>query len=264
MRTFLRASWQERLLSLTRCSASAYGVRRLGAAFLRAVGRYALPLSLAFWVALFIVPGARADYAVLRSGARLRITGYETLGATVRLTVEGGTVEIPADELVSVEREEIFPSAPANPPPATPYADLIAAASKAYGVDEELITAVIAVESNFNPKAVSPKFARGLMQLRPEVVAQYGVTDVFDPQQNINAGTRYLKELLEKYNQDLALSLAAYNAGPDRVAEYRGVPPYPQTQKYVHRITQGLKKKKSAARPQARGISDPAHSAPQP
>jgi hypothetical protein len=219
----------------------------------------------AFCAVLILVPAARADYAVLRSGARLHITSYEPLGATVRLTVEGGTVEIPADELVTVEREEIFPSAAADPPLAAPYADLIAAASKAYGVDEELIATVIAVESNFNPKAVSPKFARGLMQLRPEVVAQYGVTDVFDPQQNINAGTRYLKELLEKYNQDLTLSLAAYNAGPDRVAEYRGVPPYPETQKYVRRITQGLKKKKfAAAPPQAHGISDPPHSAPQP
>jgi hypothetical protein len=220
---------------------------------------------LAICAVLCLAPAARADYAVLRSGQRLHITAYETLGDTVRLTVAGGTVEIPARELVAVEPEEVFPTAPAPPQVASPYADLITAASRLYGVDAELIAGVIAVESNFNPKAVSPKFARGLMQLRPEVVAQYGVKDVFDPRQNINAGTHYLKDLLEKYNQDLTLSLAAYNAGPVRVAEYQGVPPYAETQNYVRRITQGLKKKKfAAAPPQARGLSNPAQPATQP
>ncbi|MGO9642274.1 MAG: lytic transglycosylase domain-containing protein [Candidatus Acidiferrales bacterium] len=216
-------------------------------------------------LALFLAPAARADYAVLRSGERLHITGYETLGATVRLTVPGGVIEIPADQLVSVEPEEVFLGPPAQPRIETPYADLIVSAAKTYGVDAELIAAVIAVESNFNPNAVSPRFARGLMQLRPEVVAQYGVKDVFDPQQNIDAGTHYLKDLLERYDQDLTLSLAAYNAGPDRVAQYRGVPPYPETQKYVRRITRGLKKKKtSAAIPQALGIPGPQRPASQP
>lgn len=216
-------------------------------------------------LALCLAPAARADYAVLSSGQRLHITGYETLGATVRLTVQGGTIEIPTDQLVSVEPEEVFPGPPAQPRIETPYAELIASAAKTYGVDAELIAGVIAVESNFNPKAVSPRFARGLMQLRPEVVVQYGVTDVFDPQQNINAGTHYLKYLLEKYNQDLTLSLAAYNAGPDRVAQYGGVPPYAETQKYVRRITQGLKKKKAhAGTPQTLGASAPDRPASQP
>lgn len=215
-------------------------------------------------LALGLVPAARADYAVLRSGQRLHITSYETLGATVRLTVVGGTIEIPADELVRVEPEEIFLPTSAGPQIQTPYADQVSAAANKYGVDPELITAVIAVESNFNPKAVSPRFARGLMQLRPEVVARYGVTDVFDPAQNIDAGTHYLKELLEKYNQDLTLSLAAYNAGPDRVDQYGGVPPYPETQNYVRRITQGLKKKNSlVGTRQPRGVSSSQQTSPQ-
>jgi len=182
------------------------------------------------------VPTARADYAVLRSGQRLHITGYETLGATVRLTVAGGSVEIPVSELDHVEPEEIFVAAP-PPQPTTPYAEEIAGAALRYGVDAHLVTAVIAAESNFDARAVSLRQARGLMQLRPEIVARYRVVDVFDPRQNIEAGTRYLKELLDRYNQNLSLALAAYNAGPDRVVQYGGIPPYPETQNYVRRVT---------------------------
>jgi hypothetical protein len=182
-------------------------------------------------------PRARADYAVLRSGERLHITGYETLGATVRLTVEGGSVEIPVSELDHVEPEEIFVAAPA-PQPTTPFAEEIAAAALRYGVDAHLVSAVISAESNFDSRAVSLRQARGLMQLRPEIVARYGVADVFDPRQNIEAGTRYLKELLDRYNQNLSLALAAYNAGPDRVVQYGGIPPYPETQNYVRRVTE--------------------------
>ena len=182
-------------------------------------------------------PRARADYAVLRTGERLHITGYETLGATVRLTIEGGSVEIPVSELDHVEPEEIFIAAPA-PLPTTPYAGEIADAALRYGVDPHLVTAVIAAESNFDPRAISLRQACGLMQLRPEIVARYRVADVFDPRQNIEAGTRYLKELLDRYSQNLSLALAAYNAGPDRVVQYGGVPPYPETQNYVRRVTE--------------------------
>jgi soluble lytic murein transglycosylase-like protein len=190
-------------------------------------------------VAALAAPAARADYAVLRSGQRLHITGYETLGATVRLTIAGGSVEIPADQLDHVEPEEIFVSAPAVAPGhATPYAGEIAAAALRYGVDPLLVTAVIAAESNFDARAVSPRLACGLMQLRPEVVAQYRVANVFDPRENIEAGTQYLKELLDRYGQNLSLALAAYNAGPDRVVQYGGVPPFPETLAYVRRVTE--------------------------
>jgi len=199
--------------------------------------RAALIAIFAALAAALAVPAARADYAVLRSGERLHITGYETLGATVRLTIDGGSVEIPAAELDHIEPEEIFVVSPL-PQPTTPYAVEIAAAALRYGVDARLVTAVIAAESNFDSRAVSLRQARGLMQLRPEIVARYGVANVFDPQQNIEAGTRYLKELLDRYNQNLSLALAAYNAGPDRVVQYGGVPPFPETQNYVRRITE--------------------------
>jgi hypothetical protein len=197
---------------------------------------------------LFLVaaaaPPLRADYAVLRSGQRLHITGYERLGDTVRLQLAGGSVEIPSSELVGVEPEEVFGPAPAPNLP-VPFAEQIRAAALKHQVDEDLIISVIAAESNFNPRAVSAKFARGLMQILPETAARFGVTDVFDPAENIDAGARYLKELLARYNQDLALALAAYNAGPDRVEQYRGVPPYSETRTYIKRVTQGLKDRKT-------------------
>ena len=188
---------------------------------------------------LAAAPLARAEYAVLRNGKRLHITGYERLGSIVRLQMPGGSVELVAEDVVAIEPEEFFPAPPA-PRLNVPFADLIRAAAQKHGVNQELIASVIAVESDFNPRAVSPRFARGLMQLLPETAARLAVTDVFDPRQNIDAGTRYLKELLARYHQDLALALAAYNAGPDRVEQYRGVPPFYETRAYVQRVTRKL------------------------
>ena len=196
-------------------------------------------LLIATLVAL-VAPLARADYAVLRSGLRLHITGYETVGDRVRLTIDGGRVELPADALVSVEREDVFPANPAEAPPTGPFGNLIRAAAEKHGVDEKLIQHVIAVESNFNPRAVSHKQALGLMQLLPRTAARFSVANAFDPAQNIEAGTRYLKELLDRYSGNLPFALAAYNAGPEMVERYRGVPPFSETQKYVRLITTRL------------------------
>jgi hypothetical protein len=185
---------------------------------------------------LGIATAARADYVVLRSGARLNVTGYEILGDRYRLHLQGGVAEVPVDDIVGIEPEENF--APSEEPLSekTPFQKIIRAAAERYGLDADLIHCVVAVESNFDPKAVSPKNARGLMQLMPQTAAKYGVKDIFDPEQNVNAGTRYLKELLRKY-RDLTLALAAYNAGPERVDQYgRRVPPYLETMKYVQRI----------------------------
>jgi soluble lytic murein transglycosylase-like protein len=187
-------------------------------------------------------PAARADYAVLRSGLRLHITGYETNGDRVTLTVQGGAVEVATSELLLVEPEDIFQAIPAPPPSPGPYGEFIRAAAEKHGLDEALITRLIAAESNFNPKAVSRKRALGLMQLLPETAAQYAVANVFDPAQNIEGGAHYLKDLLKKYRGNLALALAAYNAGPDQVDRYGGIPPFAETQSYVKRITSELAK----------------------
>lgn len=191
-------------------------------------------------VAAILAPAAKADYAVLRSGARLHVTGYEREGDRVRLTMEGGSVEIAADDLVSVEPEEVFQALPAVAEPDTRFGKLIRAAASKHGMDEKLITSVIAVESNFNPAAVSRKQAQGLMQLLPITAARYSVGNAFDPEQNIEAGTRYLKDLLARYRGNLTLALAAYNAGPEMVDRYGGVPPFTETLNYVKLITAKL------------------------
>jgi soluble lytic murein transglycosylase-like protein len=105
---------------------------------------------------------------------------------------------------------------------------------------------VIHAESGFNPRALSPKGAQGLMQLMPKTAANLGVANAFDPGANVEGGTRYLRELLELYNFDIPKALAAYNAGPLRVKQYRGVPPYSETRAYVARIIRDFNRKKLA------------------
>ncbi len=109
-------------------------------------------------------------------------------------------------------------------------------AAARYGVPEELVTAVIRVESAFNPRAVSRKGARGLMQLMPGTASLLGVRDSFDPVENIDGGVRHLRGLIDRFGNNVALALAAYNAGEKAVTQYGGIPPYPETQDYVARI----------------------------
>jgi hypothetical protein len=196
--------------------------------------------------ALYPTP-VRADYAVLRSGVRLHITGYESNGAHMRLTIEGGTVDVQAEDVVAIEPEDHFESVPPSPvTTAGPFANLIHAAAQKHGLDENLIARVIAMESNFNPRAASRRQALGLMQLLPQTAAHYSVADIFDPAQNIEAGAHYLKDLLTRYRGNLNLALAAYNAGPEMVERYGGIPPFRETQNYVRQITSKMAHEKTA------------------
>ena len=192
-------------------------------------------------------PALRAEYVVLRSGQRLTVTGYQLLGDKYRLQMAGGLVEIAAEDVVAIEPQDVFTPLPAKPIVKPPYRELVEAAAARYSVDADLISSVIAVESSFDPKALSRKNARGLMQLLPETAARLGVQNIYDPQENIDAGTRYLRELLQKYNNDLVLALAAYNAGPERVQQYGRVPPFAETISYVRRVKRGYEKNKSKA-----------------
>lgn len=190
-------------------------------------------------------PSVRADYAVLHSGQRLHITGYLRQGAKVVLYVAGGRIVVPSSDIVRFDPEDVFAPSASAPALDVPFAKQIRAAAARNGVDENLISSVIFAESNFKPRAVSRKRAMGLMQLMPRTANRYDVNNVFDPSQNIAGGTRYLKQLLDQYHGDLPLALAAYNAGPERVAQYGGVPPFPETYNYVHRVTNKLKKLKA-------------------
>jgi len=117
------------------------------------------------------------------------------------------------------------------------YNDLIREASRKYDVDATLIRSVMQTESAFDASAVSRAGAMGLMQLMPEVADEYGATDPFDPRQNIMAGTKYLRWLLHQHKGNLPLVLASYNAGATAVGQYGGIPPFPETQNYVKRVT---------------------------
>jgi soluble lytic murein transglycosylase-like protein len=117
-----------------------------------------------------------------------------------------------------------------------PHGRLIQAAAEEAGLDGLLVAAVVSAESRFDPEAVSPRGAQGLMQLMPDTAASFGLADPQEPAANLRAGARYLRQLLEHYHGDLEMALAAYNAGPGAVARHGGVPPYPETLRYVDQV----------------------------
>lgn len=119
---------------------------------------------------------------------------------------------------------------------AATYEPLIKKYAEAHGVPPRLVRAVMQVESCFDSRAVSRAGARGLMQLMPGTASDLGVRDSFDPEQNIRGGVRYLQQMLQRFNQNTSYALAAYNAGPQAVADHRGIPPYRETRNYVQRV----------------------------
>jgi hypothetical protein len=211
-------------------------------------------------LAIFALPCLAAEVAVLKNGFSIRHERREILGDITRLYVsaDGSSfVDVPTSEI------EHFEGAPDDPatvavktgltkntgfpaPPAANLSDVVNEASGRYRLDPDLVNSVIKAESDFHVRAVSSKGAQGLMQLMPGTASQLGVSNAFDPQANVEGGTRYLRELLERYNFDLVKALAAYNAGPQRVEQFGGVPPYYETRAYVARIVKDFNKKKIA------------------
>jgi len=177
------------------------------------------------------------EYAVVTSGARLYADRHETDGGKVILYTETGSTELDAAQVVRFEKEDYVPPAAAEParPASTQNAstaELIDNAARKYGLPPGFVRAVVAAESGYHADAVSPKGAIGLMQLMPGTAKELGA-DPKIPEQNVDAGTRYLRDLLLKYDQHAYHALAAYNAGPGAVEKYHGVPPYRETQAYI-------------------------------
>src|SRR5579862_1041685 len=221
-------------------------------------------------LALSALPGFAGEVAVLKNGFSIRHERREIVGDVTRLYVnaEGSSyVDVPTSDIEHYESAPDLPSSTATEsktPGLATYArkasasvgksiqtpvdlnEVVNIASGRYRLDPDLVNSVIKAESGFNVRAVSPKGAQGLMQLMPGTASQLGVPNAFDPQANVEGGAKYLRELLERYNFDLVKALAAYNAGPQRVEQFGGVPPYYETRAYVARVVRDFNKKKVA------------------
>jgi soluble lytic murein transglycosylase-like protein len=193
-----------------------------------------------------------AELAVLRNGFTIRHERHEVVGDSTRLyTGESldSYIELPSEQIASYEHDDT-PTPEADPSEAVKLDmnGMLKDAGAKHGLDPDFLASVIHAESGYNVKAVSPKGARGLMQLMPKTAEQLGVKDSFDPAANVEGGTKYLRALLDQYNGDVPKALAAYNAGALRVAQYNGVPPYAETHAYVRRIIAEYNRKKAAAK----------------
>jgi len=225
-------------------------------------------------LAVGALPCFAAKVAILKNGFSIRHERSEVVGDVTRLyvTKDGSSfVDIPTaqidhfEDAPNVADPAIRPASSgtsssvgmqqahvASSPPAFPISsakdlnDVVNEASGRYQLDPDLVNSVIKAESGFHVRAVSPKGAQGLMQLMPGTASQLGVPNVFDPRANVDGGTKYLRELMERYNFDIVKALAAYNAGPQRVEQFRGIPPYYETRAYVARIVRDFNKKKIA------------------
>jgi soluble lytic murein transglycosylase-like protein len=186
------------------------------------------------------------EYAVLTSGARLYADRHEAEGEKVLIYTKTGSTELDAGSVLRFEPEDYTPqpAAPATAPGNRKHGnltELIDNAARKYGLPPAFVRAVVAAESGFSAKAVSPKGAIGLMQLMPATARDLGA-DPTVTEQNLDAGTRYLRDLLVKYDSRSYHALAAYNAGPGAVDKYHGVPPYRETQTYILNVLRNWKK----------------------
>jgi soluble lytic murein transglycosylase-like protein len=215
--------------------------------------------------AAIALPARAAEHVTLKNGFEMDCSRREVVGDRVRLyMLTGGKagdvnyLEVASDAIVRVETvPDPAPVALAPVPrtTGTPVAaltraemhEMLAHAGEAHNIDEDLLASVVRAESGGQVRAVSHAGAQGLMQLMPGTANELGVKDAFQPEENVAGGTAYLDELLTRYHDNVALALAAYNAGPAAVDKYHGVPPYRETRMYVARVIREFNRRKLAA-----------------
>ena len=222
-------------------------------------------------VAWTVCPLYAAEHVTLRNGFELDCVRQETVGDKVRLYLpphnpatsdlaskDANYLEVAGDAIVRVEAitDVSRPVAVLKTPASTAKAakptraeirEMLANSGAAHHIDADLLASVMKAESGGQVRAVSRTGARGLMQLMPKTASEMGVEDAFHPEQNIAGGTAYLDQLLTRYRDNIALALAAYNAGPGAVDRYHGVPPYRETQEYVARVIREFNRRKQTA-----------------
>jgi soluble lytic murein transglycosylase-like protein len=221
-----------------------------------------------------IAPAAHsAERITLRNGFALQCSHHAEVDGHVRLFQDAGEenyIEFRPEEIASYEEvaePAVVPATEANPLrgaaaeanaklsaqlSAQDLHEMLSKAGRAHNLDVDLLASVVKAESGGNVAAVSRAGARGLMQLMPATAEKLGVKDSFEPEQNVSGGTAYLDALLTSYHNNLALALAAYNAGPAAVAKYRGIPPYRETRAYVARVIHEFNRRVRARQAQAR------------
>jgi transglycosylase-like protein with SLT domain len=226
------------------------------------------PIWVGLMVTLMVCPLAQAgEHVTLKNGFEVDCVRREVVGDRVRLYLvdkdeasagDSNYLEVAADSIVRVETITDLPEPSASvkspslstvttAPTKEEMHEMLAHAGAAHNIDEDLLASVVRAESGGQVRAVSRTGARGLMQLMPGTASAMGVDDAFKPDQNIAGGTAYLDALLTRYHDNVALALAAYNAGPGAVDKYHGIPPYRETREYVARVIREFNRRKQIA-----------------
>jgi soluble lytic murein transglycosylase-like protein len=194
-------------------------------------------------MALAIAPTGAAQRVEFVDGRSMIVESLKLEGSFYLLFMDSSSsMAVPADRVHTVKRYEPASSLPEISVPAPwievagVYRTIIETAAGEHGIDPALVTAMIQIESNFDPYAVSRKGACGLLQLIPATAERFGVKDIFDPEQNVTGGVRYMRWLMDRFDNRTDFALAAYNAGEGVVKRYNGIPPYRETEAYVRKV----------------------------
>ncbi len=208
-------------------------------------------------------PVYAAERVILANGFDLRCNHHAQVGDVIRLYMssgDGSYIEIKPDEITGYEAVPDPPASPLTPGKSNRDAklspadlhEMLSNAGEQHNLDSDLLASVVKAESNGNSHAVSRAGARGLMQLMPKTAAEHGVSDSFEAEANVRGGSTYLNELLIRYHDNIAMALAAYNAGPAAVDRYHGIPPYHETRAYVARVIHEFNRRVMAREAQTR------------